>query len=276
MRRFMPALCLCLLLLPLASLAFAPPAQIKLESTSEWGGAAPQDVQAVLDSVVNAIAPYTSQHSLGTVIVRHSTDVPRSLYEKGEHGEYIVQISASGNFWAQYAYQFSHEMCHLMSNYELAPNNASHQQWFEEAICEAFSLFTLDQMAKQWAENPPYPHWQAYAPHFSEYRQTNFDEPHRKLPTGMTLATWYQQNSPVLTADPYAQERDLDEVVANQLLLVFAAKPENWVALNYLNLGDDGADKSLQSHLRDWQRNAPPDLQAPITQVRQLLLSSPE
>jgi hypothetical protein len=270
-RRLFNVFCLLLVLLPAQLYAFAPPAQIKVEA-AEWGDASPEDVQAVLNSVIETISPYIATRHFGTVIVRHSTDVPRSLNEKGANGEYIVQLAVSGRQWAQFAYQFSHEMCHLMSNYDLAPNNASHQQWFEESLCEAFSLFTLEKLGQQWETNPPYPNWQEYAPHFSEYERDNLQQAHRKLPDGVKLSDWYQQNSTLLSADPYAQDRHLNELLSNRLLAIFVIDPDKWAAINYLNLGDDSTATSLDKHLQDWQDNAPPDLRTPVESIRQLLL----
>lgn len=274
--RYLKILLLCLLAcVPAIPSAFVAPAQITLESQNNWGDANPQDIQAALQSVIEVIAPYTAGRKFGTIIVRKSNAAPISLYEKGVNGEYIVMLNVQGRHWSQLAYQFSHEMCHLMSNYDLAPNNISRQQWFEEALCEAFSLFTLERMAAYWAEHPPYPGWKDYAPRFTEYLQDNMMQTHRRLPLGMKLPTWYQEYHQLLSDDPIARDRDLNELVANQLLPVFKANPENWMAINYLNLGDDRGDKSLQKYLHDWEQSTPPNLQAPVREIRKLLLKNP-
>ncbi|QTR51293.1 hypothetical protein [Candidatus Thiothrix anitrata] len=262
-----------LILVPLRVGAFVPPAQVEL-TTQDWGGAAPADVKAVLDSVITVISPYIAQRKFGTILIQRSEDAPRAMYAKGPNGEYIVQVQASGNYWARIAYQFSHEMCHLMSNYDLAPDNVSGQQWFEEALCEAFGLFTLERMADAWAENPPYPNWRDYAPHLREYSQNNQQETHRQLPKGMKMPAWYQQYREVLRADPYAQDRDLNEVVSNQLLPILSSTPQGWTAINYLNLGEASKDLSLETYLDDWLKNAPPDLQEPVSKIQKLLLAS--
>lgn len=250
----------------------ADPTKILLD-TKNWGDAKPEDVQAVLDSTVNTIMPYMEYHPLGNILVRRSNKPnPDSLYEKGPRGEYIIELSADGNHWSQYVYQFSHEMCHLISNYDLAANNASQQQWLDEAMCDAFSLFTLQQMEAQWKTKPPYPNWQDYAPNFRQYAEDELNQPHRTLPAGMTLSTWVSQHQQQLSNDPYAEERRLSEVAGKQLLPIFAANPQSWAALNFLNLGDDSQDKSLLMFLTDWQMNAPPDIQETIGQVQQLLL----
>jgi hypothetical protein len=250
----------------------ANPTRIVLDNKN-WDGAKPEDVQAVLDSTVSAINPYMSIHPLGNILIRRGKSPnPDSLYEKGPHGEYIIELSAGGNHWAQYVYQFSHEMCHLISNYDLAPNNVSRQQWVDESLCDAFGLFTLQQMKAQWETKPPYPNWKDYAPNFGQYADDELKQPYRKLPNGMKFRDWLASHQQQLTADPYAEQRHLSDVVSSQLLPIFAAKPESWTALNFLNLGDDSRDKSLLMFLTDWQMNTPPDMQEPLGQVQQLLM----
>ncbi len=269
--RYLKALLLVLLTcLPLQLWAFTAPAQVQVES--EWGEANPDDIKTVLTSVIEVIAPYMAGRTFGDVVVRNDKSGPISLYEKGANGEYIMMLNVGGRYWAQLSYQFSHEMCHLMSNYDLAPNNITRQQWFEESLCEAFSLFALEKMAQHWETHPPYPHWQEYAPKFREYQQDMFKQTHRQLPKSMKLPKWYQAYAKTLSADPYAQGRDLNELVANQLLPIFAEKPETWVTLNYLNLGDDSGDKTLDKYLTDWENNVPSSWQSTITGVKQMLL----
>lgn len=267
---FFVSLLLCLVALAPAQ-AFVAPAQVQVE-TPQWGDASSADVEAVLRSVIEVITPYMANRQFGRVVVKNDGTGPISLYERGENGEYIIMLDVQGRYWSQLAYQFSHEMCHLMTNYDLSPNNTSRQQWFEEALCEAFSLFTLDKMAEQWREAAPYPNWQDYAPKFAEYKHNNLREKHRKLPPGMKLPQWYQQYRSILSNDPYAKDRNLNELVANQLLPLFDSDPQNWIAINYLNLGDDSSDKSLNKYLSDWQENTPADLAQVVVEIRQILL----
>lgn len=271
--RYLKLLLLALLVLfSFRSWALVAPAQVQLESKA-WGDASPDDVQTVLQSTIEVMSPYMAGRNFGSILVRNDQTGPISVYDKGPNGEYIVMLNVQGRYWAQLTYQFSHEMCHLMSNYDLAPNNVSRQQWFEEALCEAFSLFTLEKMAQHWQDNPPYPQWQDYAPKFLEYEQDNLKQKHRKLPKGMKLPTWYQEYQKTLSADPYAQGRDLNELVANQLLPMFAAKPAAWSSINYLNLGDDNGDKSLYNYLTAWQDNAPAEWQQLIVEIKKILMN---
>lgn len=270
--RYLNTLLLILLFcLPSVTPAFVFPANVRVESR-QWGDANPDDVQTVLQSVVETLSPYMANRRFGDITIRNDAKGPISLYEKGIHGEYVVLLHVNGSYWAQLVYQFSHEMCHLMSNYDLAPNNVSRQQWFEESLCEAFSLFALDRMANRWSDDPPYPQWREYAPEFADYAQSNLQQAHRRLPKGMKLPAWYEKYRKMLSDNPYAQGRDLNELVANQLLPIFNQHPDFWQAINYLNLGDNREDKSLEKYLNDWEQNAPSELRLPIRKIREILL----
>lgn len=58
-------------------------------------------------------------------------------------------------YWSQFIYQFSHELTH----YIIYSNNKEKEKqikWFEETICEAMSLFTLNKISENWMSTPLY------------------------------------------------------------------------------------------------------------------------
>lgn len=75
--------------------------------------------------------------------------------------EAVVWLGTHGRVWAQVAFQFAHEFCHVIADPKTMPWDRF--LWIEEAICEAASLFALRCMAKTWAVAPPYPNWQDYS-----------------------------------------------------------------------------------------------------------------
>lgn len=255
------------LFIPTWTSALAPPFQVRVDPA--WKAADPKDVQAVLDSTILSIAPYIGNRHLEPVVVRNEEKGPVSLYERDKQGDYVVLLDVKGRYWSQLAYQFSHETCHLLSNYDLAPNNVSKQQWFEESLCEAFSLFSVGKLADQWEQHPPYPNWKEYAPELRKYLADMLKEEQRSL--APNLASWYQAHKATFEADPYAQGRKLNEKMASHLLKIFAEHPEAWAAINYINLGDDSKDKSLAKYLKDWHDNTPANLRAPIKAIQQQL-----
>ena len=76
------------------------------------------------------------------------SDDPITPYRPSRQGPFTVFLAARDDYWCQFAYQFSHELCHVLSDYERlgeGPNG-----WFHEAICELASVFTLRRMAERW------------------------------------------------------------------------------------------------------------------------------
>lgn len=255
------------LFMPTWTSALTAPFQVTVDPA--WSKADYKDVQAVLDSTILAIAPYIGNRHLDPVRVKNEKQGPISLYERDSKGDYVVVLNVDGRYWSQLAYQFTHETCHLLSNYDLAPNNVSKQQWFEESLCEAFSLFSLGKLADQWEVHPPYPHWSKYAPELRKYLADMLKEEHRSF--AADLASWYEQNKATLEANPVAKERELNEKIASHLLKIFTEQPEMWAAINYINLGDDSKDKTMTKYLNDWYNNTPENLRAPIKEIQQQL-----
>jgi len=172
-------------------------------------------------------------------------------------------LTARNTSWCQYAYQFAHEHCHVLSGYErlqLEPN-----QWFHESICELASLFTLKQMAKTWQTSPPYEPWREFAPKYSEYTDDLLSKSERQLPAGVSLAEWFPANEPMLRAN--AVNRDLNGVVAAQLLPIFQASPTYWQAVQYM----PNTDESFTAFLSAWRDACPADLRPTGVQRRATL-----
>ncbi len=78
------------------------------------------------------------------VLVSKGAHGPIVLFKKGENGEHLIKLATEKLHWAQYAYQFSHEICHVLCGYE---NDHQGNLWFEETLCETASLYCLRRMS---------------------------------------------------------------------------------------------------------------------------------
>src|SRR5262249_46932134 len=136
-----------------------------------WGNGRPQDIQKVLESAAAELLCYFPERRIPLIRVVHAVDCPRILYERGKDGEYIIQLSAKDRFWAQYAYQFAHELCHLLSNYDRSYENrkAPENGWFDESLCELASMFVVRKMGDTWETTPPYENWRSFARELRRY-----------------------------------------------------------------------------------------------------------
>lgn len=224
---------------------------------SGWGSVRKTQIETVLYSVADELLSRLPKKLSAPIVVTHTDKNPIALYDRGPGGEYLVRLHASEEHWYLYAYEFAHELCHIMSNYEenAAADTRKYNQWFEETLCEAASLFTLKNLAATWETSPPSPEWSKHAWYMRSFFDLLIDEGHRKLPPHTPLAAWLGSHEERLRHDPYQREKN--QVVANLLLPLFERNPENWDALSYLNLDPADARNSLRQYLRNWYDNAP-------------------
>lgn len=224
-----------------------------------WGKASAEEVETALYFVADTFLASLPQQLVPPVIVSHDPRNPVVLYDRGPNGEYRVLLHASQGRWAIFVYEFAHELCHILSNYGAVTPASQHahktNQWFEEALCEAASLYALIRLAEQWDSPAIAGNWKERAPALRGFAMQLLAERHRPLPEGQSAAAWLRQNLGKLRASPY--HRDLNEVVAHLLLPLFLNNPGAWHALGYLNLEPADAGNSFGQYLANWQKNAP-------------------
>lgn len=246
-----------------------------------WGGADPADIQAVLESVAREFQSHVAaarEDGLRLRVMPRGT-APRVLFERADDGAYIVHLTARGDRWYQYAYQFSHELCHVFSNFdhkhaEDGAGPADANQWFEETLCETASLFTLKRLAVVWDTAPPARKWIGYAPAFAAYADHLLAQAHRRLPAGQSLAQWYRDNRAQLNDNPYLREKN--ELLATALLPLFEQDSSRWQAIAYLNADGASAQKPFADYLADWYGACPLNERALVRDTMALLGIAPE
>lgn len=239
---------------------------IKVEGEG-WGSARKEMIESVLYSVADELMSRLPKKLVVPIVVTHTDSNPVALYDRGEKGEYRVALHASEENWHLYTYEFAHELCHILSNYEenAKPGTSRYNQWFEETLCETASLYTLKNLAATWKNFPPSPDWEKETEKLNRFFDLLIAEGHRQLPAHAPLSDWLTSNEERLRQNPYLREKN--EVVANLLLPLFQRNPENWSSLAYLNLDPGDARSSLQDYLRSWYLNAPAEHKTFIADV---------
>ena len=229
---------------------------INVESTG-WGTVVPADVKAVALSAGNEVLKNIPGVPLETIILKNKIpNAPITLFKRGDNNEYIIGIDIGGNFWSQLAYQFSHEIMHVITNHENTKNDPN--QWFEEAICEAASIQAIKDMAVSWQTNPPYPNFKIYSTSLASYYAGLVTEDSRYLAANDTIAAWYLRERNSLRANPVQREKN--EIIGTQIFYFLNAKPERWKATRYLNIGNFSEEPSLEQYLTEWENELPDDL----------------
>jgi len=125
--------------------------------------------------------------------------------------------------------------------------------WFEESLCEAASLFALQQVSKQWKISPPYPVWKNYFSEFFNYRRERMIN--SSIPENFQLDSWFQQNRNTLTRSPDLRKQNL--WVAIKILPLLENSPlAAWSACEWLN-SRNTQDLTFESYLSNWYDACP-------------------
>jgi hypothetical protein len=214
-----------------------------------WGGSSLADMHKVCVSAAGTIWAQLPDDGFAPIQVQRSNSSPITLFKRGEGSEYIVKLNTASRAWAQCAYQFSHEFCHIVCNYRNVKNN---QMWFEETLCECASLFALRRMGVEWQTNPPYSNWKDYSKSLTSYAADRLE----KLKGEQSIEEFYKENQKGF--EKTATNREINGYIAAKLLPLFEANPAGWQSLRYLNLGPAEKDNaSLRSYLTGWHGRVP-------------------
>jgi hypothetical protein len=214
----------------------------------KWGNS-PEQVRAILLSGSRELLVYFPGRTLKPILVEPEGG-PITLFDRGPGGEYRVHLDTDDNLWAQWVYQFSHELGHILSNYDTVRNR---NKWFEETVCEVASLFVLRRLADVWSKDPSPGTWKKFAPALGKYADARIAK--AQLPDKMTLAEWYPARALDLAKTGY--DRDKNTLVAVQLLPLFEETPEHWEAISYLARAKKGHSGSFAEYLKAWQESCP-------------------
>lgn len=231
-------------------------------TSSNWGSAQVVDLQKVLESVVNVMDSYFGSKIDSDITVKYDQiNGPMVLYVRGENGEYQVLLSSKDTFWAQHSYQFSHEYCHIRTNY-ISDNTKT--KWFEETICELASLVTLRKMSEVWKVSPPYKNWHDYSPALHNYAEDMIASEKRRLPEDVEFSDWFKENLGGLEGDQYM--RDANAIIAIKLLPIFEDNTLLWRAATYLNTWVVKDTDDIYQFFDKWLSSVPAELK-PIVNI---------
>jgi hypothetical protein len=256
--RCLPAL--AALLLAAAPAQGASTVQVRV-ADADWGEVEPQRIAAVLEATARELAALFPGDAPLRVLVSPTGAAPMVLFQRTPRDEHHVLLRARGANWAHYAYEFAHELGHILTNYERHARDplAARHQWFEEALCEMLSVHALRRMAARAPDA-------AGAP-YAGFADLVLGEPHRRAAHGMDLATWLRDNEAALRADPYQRKRN--EAATMRMLEIFA-RESRLQSLAYLNLGETPVPATFRAYLEEWRERTPEHMRPAVHEVMEV------
>jgi len=161
--------------------AAAPPARVNLlsaplEVKGAWGESSPNDAAVVIsrmrEACLSGVRPL-SDHQPDRLRVDDQASGPPHLWlhEENPTTAWIV-VDIGTRAWSQLAYQFGHELGHVMCNsWMWKVETPPPSRWLEECLAEAFSIRGLGRLADAWEHNPPFTNDAKYSRSLRGYRR---------------------------------------------------------------------------------------------------------
>ena len=229
---------------------------------SDWGDASHTDIQVLLTDVASHIERSLRDPFADVFVIPApgSNPYPMTHCRLSPDDLFRVQLTARDKLWAQFAYQFAHELCHVLSNPERLRGNPNN--WFVEALCELSSVFTLRKMAERWRTQPPYPHWASYAASLAGYPvRMPVASGHCYLLSNSINLLLSSQEDDLREASTRKEfgdfseiDRDKIAVFSHALLPIFENQPTGWNSVP--NVPETKG--RLREYLADWYTQVEP------------------
>jgi hypothetical protein len=94
--------------------------------------------------------------------------------------------------WCQLAYQFGHELGHVLCNsWDKLARPSAPCQWLEESLAEAFAIRGLGLLAASWERDPPFAGDASFANSIRQYRNSLIKRYEAQAPN-KTCAAWFR------------------------------------------------------------------------------------
>ena len=224
---------------------------ITVESDRGWGDAQTSNIKKLCENVVlHFQEQLRDEYKInGSLTIVYHPNVPviflRSAFG-GAPDEYQIGLAVTDRYWQQFAYQFGHEFCHIMQNYEeITPNNPN--DWFHEAICEIANIWVMLEMGETWEHRPPYPNWAGWRHNLTNTANKQLNRASAKYDG--TGADWLKEWEDRMRRDEpgtftYARVSQL----SYKFLPIFQENPEAWNAVRQM----PASTGKMSAYMKDW------------------------
>jgi hypothetical protein len=181
----------------------APPVTLltaPLELGGEWGGSPPSSAALVLtrarEVALSGVRLLSDRQPDRLRVDDHTSGPPFVWLHNDPPREAWIVVDIDARDWCRLAYQFGHELGHVLCNsWQLDAKPHVPCQWLEESMVEAFSIRGLGRLAKSWEEDPPYAGTNDYGQAIRQYREKvieGYQQPGGLAP-GADIAPWFAE-----------------------------------------------------------------------------------
>ena len=145
-----------------------------IELAGDWGASTPEDALVVLSRTrevcLTGIRLLSDDQPAALRVESRSSGPPHVWLQSATQAHVVVDGTARD--WGRMAYQFGHELGHVLSN-SWQPDSLPLRPsiWLEEALVEAFTLRGLALIADSWEQDPWLPGEAGYSKDLRRYRE---------------------------------------------------------------------------------------------------------
>lgn len=147
-----------------------------IELAGDWGRMLPRSANLVVDRMRHAcldgVRLVSDRQPARLRVDEHRSGQPAIWLHPGDSDLAWIIVDIGERDWSKLAYQFGHELGHVVANsWQADAKPAPPCQWLEEAMVEAFSLRGLGLLAKSWKADPPFAGDNAFGDAIADYRE---------------------------------------------------------------------------------------------------------
>jgi hypothetical protein len=228
-----------------------------IELAGDWGHMLPRAADQVVERMRHAclddIRLVSDRQPTRIRIDEHTSGPPAIwLHPDGSSLAWII-VDIGERDWSKLAYQFGHELGHVMANsWQPHAKPLPPCQWLEEAMVEAFSIRGLARLAESWKQNPPFAGDNAFGNAIAQYRQNIVDrytELGRQQQFSRDPSTWFTSHRAEIELpglNPFAQAASM------AILSQYERAPECVEALGALNRWPGRTGVAIDEYFHQW------------------------
>jgi hypothetical protein len=245
-----------------------------IELAGDWGNmlpyAADQVIEHMRHACLDGVRLVSDRQPTRMRVDEHASGPPAIwLHPDGSSMAWII-VDIGERAWVQLAYQFGHELGHVLANsWQPHAKPAIPCQWLEEALVEAFSLHGLSRLADRWAQDPPFADDNAFGTAIAGYR-LNILQSYAELAAEqggtVDLVAWFAAHREEMEANgglnPFAQ------AAALMILTEYERAPDCVEALGALNRWPGRSGMPIEDYLGLWQASCTELVVSPLLPIR--------
>jgi hypothetical protein len=229
-----------------------------IELAGEWGPMFPRAVKLIVgrmrQACLDGVRLLSDRQPQRIRVELRNSGFPAVWLHRDESDVAWIIVNIGERDWSKLAYQFGHELGHVMANsWQVNAKPGGPSQWLEEAMVEALSLYGLGRLATRWRVSPPFTGDNRFGDALAGYREDII----RRYETlaeeqGLTRGadTWFADHRGKIEASsvaPYGQALSLT------ILAEYERTAENIEALGALNRWPGRASIPIGGYLRRWE-----------------------